>query len=70
MKREEFKNKYTQETYLGDGLYAHFDGYQFWLRAPRNEGDHEVALEPSVFDALVQYRQRVYEDAKKVEDGE
>ena len=24
----------TDETYLGDGLYASFDGYQIWLRAP------------------------------------
>jgi hypothetical protein len=26
------------ETYLGDGAYASFDGYQIRLRAPRSEG--------------------------------
>jgi hypothetical protein len=34
-----------RETYLGDGLYASFDGYQIRLRAPRENGDHEVFLE-------------------------
>jgi hypothetical protein len=40
-------------TYLGDGLLASFDGYQFWLRA--SDGiriTNEVALEPSVLDAF------------------
>lgn len=44
------------ETYLGDGLYASFDGFQLTLRAPRSEGDHWVALEPEVlakFEAFV-----------------
>lgn len=35
------------EAYLGDGLYASHDGYQIVLRAPREGGDHWVALEPS-----------------------
>ena len=34
-----------QETYLGDGLYASFDGWQVKLRAPRENGDHVVFLE-------------------------
>jgi hypothetical protein len=35
-----------RETYLGDGLYASFDGWQIRLRAPREGGvDHEVFLE-------------------------
>jgi len=34
-----------RETYLGDGLYASFDGWQVKLRAPRENGDHEVFLE-------------------------
>ena len=39
----------TNETYLGDGLYAKYDGFALWLRAPRAGGDHEVALEPQIF---------------------
>jgi len=43
------------ETYLGDGLYASFDGWQFILRAPREGVDHWVALEPQVLDAFLQF---------------
>jgi hypothetical protein len=42
------------ETYLGDGLYASFDGYQIDLRAPRIEGDHKVSLEPAVLRKLLE----------------
>jgi hypothetical protein len=38
----------ADETYLGDGLYASFDGQSFKLRAPRENGDHEVFLDPEV----------------------
>lgn len=43
------------ETFLGDGLYVSFDGYQIWLRAPREDGDHRVALEPQVWHRLNEY---------------
>jgi hypothetical protein len=33
------------ETYLGDGCYASWDGWQVKLRAPREGGDHVVFLE-------------------------
>jgi hypothetical protein len=33
------------ETYLGDGVFASWDGWQIKLRAPRENGDHEVFLE-------------------------
>jgi hypothetical protein len=33
------------EVYLGDGLYASWDGWQVKLRAPRENGDHVVFLE-------------------------
>ena len=36
----------------GDGLYASFDGWQIRLRAPREDGDHEVYLEPDVLRAF------------------
>lgn len=43
------------ETYLGDGLYARDDGFQIWLRTPRENGDHEVALEGSVLAEFVRF---------------
>jgi hypothetical protein len=39
-------------TYLGDGLYASFDGYQICLRAPHEDGDHVVYLEPGTLNEL------------------
>ncbi len=41
--------------YLGDGLYAAFDGFQFKLRAPRETGDHEVFLEPDVLRMFIEF---------------
>ncbi|MHC6156587.1 hypothetical protein ACVSQB_33025 [Bradyrhizobium elkanii] len=52
------------ETYLGDGLYASFDGYQIQLRAPRPEGDHVVYLEPAVQVAFVKFIERIVEGRK------
>ena len=41
--------------YLGDGLYASFDGYMITLRAPRADGDHWVGLEPDVAKELLKF---------------
>ena len=43
------------EIYLGDGLYASFDGFSFTLRAPRQDGDHFVVLEPDVLNAFEEF---------------
>jgi len=43
------------ETYLGDGLYAKYDGFAVWLRAPREHDDHVVALEPQVLRQFVEF---------------
>lgn len=49
------------DSYLGDGLYASFDGFQIVLTAPRVSfgADHFVALEPSVFSALLRYADEI-----------
>ena len=44
-----------QETYLGDGLYASFDGFAIKLRAPREGGDHYVVLEDEVLEAFERF---------------
>src|ERR1700747_1676932 len=47
-----------RETYLGDGLYASWDGFAYTLRAPRGiEGDHYVVLEPEVLGRIRKLRQ-------------
>jgi hypothetical protein len=45
----------AKETYLGDGLYASFDGWQFKLRAPREDGDHVVYLDPDVYRSFERF---------------
>jgi len=48
----------TKEEYLGDGLYVSFDGWQFCLRAPRENGDHVVYLEPFMVKQFIDFTQR------------
>lgn len=42
-------------AYLGDGVYATFDGYQVILTTERLDGVHWVAVEPQVLTALNDY---------------
>ena len=46
------------EEYLGDGVYASFDGYQVWL-AVNHHNNKVVALDPHVFDQLVDYVEEI-----------
>ena len=41
-----------KETYLGDGLYASFDGYHIRLYTSVETFMHEVFLEPDVLQAF------------------
>lgn len=45
----------AEERYIGDGVYASFDGYQIWVRAEDASGTNRIALEPEVFAHLVKY---------------
>jgi hypothetical protein len=57
-----------KETYLGDGVYASFDGYQIWLRTMRDDGrkeiTHMIAIDPMVFIALVRFGERFWAETK------
>ncbi len=71
MNRKDFIKKYSQKSYIGDGAYVHFDGYHFVLSTERNDRDLRwdvVALEPPVFEALLDYRKAVYKDAENITD--
>lgn len=46
------------EEYIGDGVYASFDGYHIVLDL-RAQDASRIALEPLVFDALLRFRDRV-----------
>lgn len=51
--------EYPKE-YLGDGVYAIFDGYGIWLHANDHKNPTDrIYLESPVYDALVRFDQRV-----------
>ena len=51
------------ESYLGDAVYASFDGYQISLRT--GDGNNQrIALEPEVYQALVRYVQALKRGAQ------
>lgn len=68
--REEFRNKYSKKHYIGDGAFVHFDGYHFILTTERENGWHEIGLEPPVFDELIRYRKEVYKNAENIKDSD
>ena len=47
------------ETYLGDGLYASYDGHQIMLRAPRLGDEHVVYLDTSVMLAFLAFVEHI-----------
>jgi hypothetical protein len=47
--------KQPNEKYLGDGLYASYDGWQFRLRAPRENGDHVVYLSQGMVELFNEF---------------
>lgn len=47
------------DAYLGDGVYASFDGYQIWLRVERINGEHAIAIDDQCWASLVAYRERL-----------
>lgn len=48
-----------KDAYLGDGVYASFDGYQIWLAVNHHE-NKQVAIEPAVLLSLLEYAERAY----------
>lgn len=43
-----------EDTYLGDGVYASFDGYAITLDL-RNQDKSKIYLEPQVFAQLIRF---------------
>jgi hypothetical protein len=48
-------SEYDEINYLGDGVYASFDGYQIWLRVNDSDSEPLVALEAAVMHSLIGY---------------
>lgn len=53
------QNMNFEERYLGDGVYASFDGFQFWLDTRAQEPVQRIALEPDVCAAFEAYRAHI-----------
>lgn len=52
-----------EEVYLGDAVYASFDGYHIWLRT--GDGNNQrIALEPRVLAGLMEFAKSVHEGAR------
>lgn len=57
------------EEYLGDAVYASFDGWQIKLRT--GDGNNQVIyLEPSVLSRLVEYARRITAEPESSEPDE
>lgn len=48
-----------EDEYLGDGVYASFDGYHIVLDLRRGDSTTRIALGPQVLEALDHYKARV-----------
>ena len=59
-KERELEDMKEFDAYLGDGVYASFDGTHIWL-------NETVALAPHVFDNLVDYEKRLILSAMAVD---
>lgn len=58
-----------KDEYLGDGVYASFDGYHIALDLRGQDLATRIALEPFVLDNLVRFRARARKPpAEKVEE--
>jgi hypothetical protein len=59
-------NDESQREYLGDAVYASFDGYHIWLRTSDGRNfTNEIALEPAVYQALKRYAARIQSEMEK-----
>lgn len=56
----------SDETYIGDGLYASFDGENIVLCAPRSEGDALVYLDTETYQSLLRFVEAVNKGAINV----
>jgi hypothetical protein len=58
MRREDIIG--NEPEYIGDGVYASFDGFNIWLQTERELGRIErIAIEPETYHALQRYYTRI-----------
>ncbi len=57
------------KDYLGDGVYVEHDGYQLMLSADSDGQANRIYLDPTVFAALVRYRDRLLDRASAAQQA-
>jgi hypothetical protein len=55
-----------ENIYLGDGVYASFDGYQIWL-AVNHHDNLQLALDPQTMGALLRYAEKLWGKIKEAD---
>lgn len=53
------QERLAKPVYLGDAVYASFDGYHIWLKTG-DGNNQQIALEPAVYEALVRYAKQIW----------
>jgi hypothetical protein len=59
----------TMDEYLGDGVYASYDGYHVWLDL-RAQDSSRIALDPAVLAAFDEYRRKIQSRLRKTKSAE
>jgi len=49
------------ESYLGDGVYAEFDGLSVILKTARDDSTHMIYLEPHVIENMLVFCSQFYD---------
>ena len=60
----------NKKTYLGDGLYAQYDGYHVVLSTLREDVEHFVALDSDVIYEFMRFLEKVFGVKINVERSE
>ena len=60
-------SKLIEDTYLGDGVYASYDGYHVWLDLRTQDGTR-IALEPEVLKMLDLYRRTIQQAIERAQE--
>lgn len=58
-----------KDRYLGDGVYAAWDGYHIWLDTRAQTPTGRIALEPSVLRELDKYRKHIEATLRAAREG-
>lgn len=67
---EDLIKRLKEKQYLGDGLYAHHDGYHIVLSTERENGTHHIGLESQVLSAFDRYREYISSLMKEIKERE